>query len=148
MGGMSADLHSATGPSQVDRRGLNALKHGLTARRVLQCELESFEAALSSLHEEWHPAGPVADSPCRRKVWLAVRLDRAGTLESEFYAACFEDTPGGTPSFNRLVFANMIDSVGRYEMSLARGLAKTLHELERVSARLLRSLRRGWTPRR
>ena len=109
------------------------MKHGLTARRVLQCEAEAFEAALTSLTEEWKPQGPVAESLCRRMAWLAVRLDRAGRLESEFYASCFEDAEDGEPTFNRIIFEHMINSIGRYEMALARSLAKTLHELERVS---------------
>ena len=58
---------------------------------------------------------------------MTVRLDRAGSLERALYAECYT-----AEGFNQLAFERLAATVGRYERSIARALAKTSHELERL----------------
>ena len=125
-----ADHHSATVGALSDPRGLNAVSHGLTSRRVLEAEIASFQAAIDDLKAHYLPQGAVEGAFVERLAVLTVRLSRAGRVEREMHSLCYSD--GG---FNQLAFERLVASAGRYELSIGRALAKTLHELERVQAR-------------
>jgi hypothetical protein len=129
--GMNGEDRQVAEGGDLDPRSLNALKHGLTASRVLAAEEEAFAAALGSLREEAHPAGPHEEALVRRMAHLTVRLDRAGDLERALYARCHAEDG----AFNTLAFERLTATVGRYERAMARALAKTSHELERLQAK-------------
>jgi len=128
-------------PQGPDPRALNALTHGLTARRVLEHEKDKYEGNLRALVPDTSGVGPVELALLRRTALLCVRLDRAGTLESVGYANCFEDREDGSCRFNQIAFSRLLDTVHRYELAVGRTLCKTQHELERLS-----ETRRGGSP--
>lgn len=122
-----ADLQNREKPGAVDPRARNALKHGLTAKHVHEAELAAFEAAFTELVQTHAPVGPHELALCKRIAHLTVRLGRAGELEGELFAACYEEG-----AFDQLAFERLVHSIGRYERAIARSLAKTGHELERL----------------
>ena len=110
---------------------LNALKHGLRCDRVLDEERESYEGLLARFLGEYWPQTAMEDILTRRLARLAVRLERAGELESRGFAECFSG-PEGQEVFNPTAFAAFHGTIARYELSIGRALVKCQHELERL----------------
>ena len=137
----------------VDPRSMNAVRHGLTARRVLESEAEAYKAAFDALQRECGCTKVVELALLRRVAHLIVRLDRAALIDALSFAECFEDAPstgsgqGEGPrrnpesaadapqtsaAFSHLRFDHLLATVARYELELGRALAKAQHELERL----------------
>ena len=132
---MSEDTEKRERLVALDPRARNPVTHGLSASHVLETEQAEYDLALADLIEEHHPLGPVENALCKRMARLSVRLNRAGRVEAEAYAACFEVGAQGQIELNHLLFKQLVETIGRYELSMGRALAKTQHELERMLAK-------------
>jgi hypothetical protein len=109
---------------------LNAVTHGLSARRILAEEQAAFADALDQLTATYAPASHVEQALVARLAHLCVRSDRALRLETAAYAECIRQD--GTP--NWAVFERLTGTIGRYDLQIGRALVKAKHELERIQA--------------
>ncbi len=128
---MNHDLDKTVVPRHVDPRSRNAVKHGLTARHVLDEEMEAYRAALAELQAQEEPEGPVEAALVERIAMLCVRVRRAAQIEAQAHARCY----GEDGSVDLLAFQHVAGNIGRYELALGRALAKAQHELERLKHR-------------
>jgi len=132
----------STGPSSMGkaRSSRNALKHGLTATRVLavgreeQLQVSEF---IDAMREALAPVGAIEELLVDKLINVAWRLRRASAMERQLILVegagasvpalrsgiAFVRAAGGTDSFAKL---------SRYETALDRQFHRTLSELERV----------------
>jgi hypothetical protein len=128
---------SARGKTAVTR---NALRHGLTAERVV-CfdETEAdFAAFAEGVRAALEPADPIEEQLVERIALGAWRLRRAYRVEAEMFNA-FRQT---RPQFHATEIATVFDrasvqmtALSRYETALDRGVQRAYAALERRQAR-------------
>jgi len=81
-----ANAKKSTGPVTEEGKNAsraNALKHGLTATKVLpERETVEIQRRYDRFHEELNPSGQVGDALVLRMAILSVRMDRCGAHET------------------------------------------------------------------
>lgn len=137
----------STGPTSAEGKAVasrNALRHGLTARKLL-CDGEhtaDFAGFAASLRDAFAPADEVEEQLVERIVLMSWRLRRAACAESglvwTWAATTYPDhLHGGETGVARLFRTqpeNML-ALSRYEASLDRALGRAYTLLERRQAR-------------
>jgi hypothetical protein len=156
----------STGPRSPDgkaRVASNALKHGLTGKRVVlpNENAEEFEAFRIALWNDLDPQGALEESLAENIVANAWRLKRVPILEAALYARNLQErivkqiesayfSDGQRPKLNeeklkleqpalRVTYALEKHAAGfaslwRHEEVLARSMLRMLHELQRLQA--------------
>ena len=140
----------STGPRTETGRAIarrNALKHGLTAERIVLFDEQEdeFERFYSELIAALKPQGPMEQQLAERVAINAGRLRRAYRLESGLFerarSAWREGATERTSDLD-LVFLRLSTSQGdelgklsRYEAAIERSLRRALQDLERRQRR-------------
>lgn len=121
---------------------MNAIKHGLSAQRVLLPDEspEDFDRFALALAEDVQPTGAVEQVLLERLTVAAWRLRRASRIEAEVLADERRESDGSTTSlglgFVRAVsHGETLNVLARHERALERGLFAALHELDRTSGK-------------
>jgi hypothetical protein len=122
-----ANAQHSTGPVTSEgksRVAQNALRHGLTARRLVvrDDEREDFDALSASLLEELAPQGALENLTFEELLHAAWNLRRFRRIETEASLGTLDD-------FTDSQTAAVLDRLGRYQARAQRAYYRALHEL-------------------
>ena len=73
----------------------NALTHGLTSDKIFQAETATYEEYVRRFTEQYEPATAMEEVLIARLARIAVRLQRAGTIDFQAFAQCFRPSESG-----------------------------------------------------
>jgi hypothetical protein len=130
----------STGPRSEQGKagiGFNALKHGLTAARLILPDErpENFEAFRSGVFKDLNPIGVLRQELAQNIVDCLRRLRRGSLVETAMYRAAEEEasTEGPTANIKILTrYSGKFANLSRHETTLTRWLIAMLHEYQRL----------------
>lgn len=125
-----SNAHQSTGPRTPEgkaRVSQNAVRHGLTARRLVlrDDERAEFDALQSALLKEFNPEGPTENILFQELLQAAWNLHRIAGIEAELCS-------GGAADFTDPATAAALDRLGRYQSRNQRAYYKALNELRKL----------------
>jgi hypothetical protein len=133
-----------TGPVTQEgkaRSSMNALKHGLTSRRVVLPgeNRAEFDALVASLMDEHNPIGTLETEMVHQIAASLWRLERARAHEAALFEASFGPNPSG-------LAAKQFDRVSRYAGAIERELHHAIIRLQQIQQYRLKTTRQFLRP--
>jgi hypothetical protein len=129
-------------PAGKARSAQNAIKHGLTSRRVVLADENEaqFNELRMNLHEDLAPQSQLETLLVNRIAAQQWRLARVPAIEAEVVAALREDRVNGERGLGEAwredsgPYGGALTRLARYEAMLERSVTRLLAELRRVQA--------------
>ncbi len=143
------NARKSTGPRTEEgkeRSSRNAVKHGLTSRRVVLADEDPKEYMefRIEIHEDLRPMGSLETSLANRITAQTWRLARVPAIETEMIDALRPNASTGDGSLGKIwqkdesSYGGSLARLSRYETSLERSLMRLLAEFRRVQDRRLK----------